>query len=292
MASAATFEELRHYAETGRLGGMIALRADRLDPVVGSSVLLEWDFRNTDQPSGVLEISGVGQIRVPPAGERRVPVDAAPMEIRLIAGDEVASLIIEPRVIVPRILEFSTRGQATVGEAIMIVWRVQDAEACTLVIADGEHVSEHQGAVNGEMWIVPRNPGVLRAALIARSPHAHLSEDAIVSRGLELPVKTPPLRIEMPATRKAGLLGEEVRFDWTIYGATRAALHLADRDEIRDVPLDGHMQVAVGPEEERFRLTATGFDGKEQAVEFRVVPRFVSVSQIPTGVALLSRPWR
>lgn len=292
MATDETFEELRHYAEVGRLGGMIALRADRLDPVVGSSIRIEWDFSNTDQPSGVLEIPGVGQMRVPPAGERRVQVDAAPMEIRLIAGDEVASLIIEPRVIVPRILEFSAHGQATVGEAIMIVWRVQDAEACTLVIEDGEQVAEHRVAVNGELWIVPRNPGALHASLIARSPHAHLSEDAIVSRGLELPVKTPPLRIEMPATRKAGLLGEEVRFDWVIYGATRAALHLVDRDETRDVPLDGHMQVEVGPEEERFRLTASGFDGKEKAVEFRVVPRFVSVAQIPTGVSLLNRPWR
>ncbi len=292
MASAATFEELRHYAETGRLGGMIDLRVDRMDPIVGSTIRLEWDFSNTDQPTGVLEILGVGQMRVPPAGERRVQVDAAPMEIRLIAGDEVASLTLEPRVIVPRILEFSARGQATVGEAIMIAWRVQDAETCALLIEDSEQVSEHQVAVNGEMWIVPRNPGVLHASLIARSPHAHLSEDAIVSRALELPVKTPPLRIEMPATRKAGLLGEEVRFDWTIYGATRAALHLVDRDETRDVPLDGQMQVEVGPEEERFRLTATGFDGKEQAVEFRVVPRFVSVAQIPTGVSLLSRPWR
>lgn len=292
MASAATFEELRHYAETGRLGGMLALRADRLDPVVGSSIRLEWDFSNTDLPSGVLEILGVGQMRVPPAGERRVQVDATPMEIRLIAGDEVASLIIEPRVIVPRILDFGARGQATVGEAIMIVWRVQDAEACTLVIEDGEQVSEHQVAVNGEVWIVPRHPGVLHASLIVRSPHAHLSDEAIVSRGLELPVKTPPLRIEMPATRKAGLLGEEVRFDWTINGATRAVLHLVDRDEVRDVLLDGRMQVAVGSEEERFRLVATGFDGKEKVVEFRVVPRFVSVSEIPTGVSLLSRPWR
>lgn len=292
MASAATFEELRHYAETGRLGGMIDLRADRMDPVIGTTVLLRWDFSNTDLPSGVLEIAGVGQMRVPPAGERRVPVGAALMEIRLIAGDEVASLIIEPRVLVPHILDFGARGQATVGESIMIVWRVQDAETCMLVIEDGEHVAEHQVAVNGEMWIVPRNPGVLHVSLIARSSHAHLSDEAIVSRGLELPVKMPPLRIEMPATRKASLLGEEVRFDWTIYGATRAALHLVDRDEIRDVPLDGHMQVAVGPEEERFRLVATGFDGKEKAVEFRVVPRFVSVSQIPTGVSLLSRPWR
>lgn len=292
MASVATREELRYYAEVGRLGGMIELRADRMDPVIGTTILLEWDFRNTDQPSGVLEIPSMGQIRVPPAGERRVPVDAAPMEVRLIVGDEVASLIIEPRVIVPRILDFGARGHATVSESIMIVWRVQDAEACMLVIEDGEHVVEHQVAVNGEMWIVPRNPGVLHASITARSPHAHLSDEAIISRGLELPVKVPPLRIEMPETRKASLLGEEVCFDWTINGATRAVLHLVDRDETRDVPLDGHMRVAVGPEEERFRLVATGFDGKEHQKEFRVVPRFVSVADIPTGVALLNRPWR
>jgi hypothetical protein len=291
VISAATLEALRRYAEVGRLGEVVELTADRLDPEAGTAIRLHWDLTETDLQYGVLEIPGIGQVCVPGVGQRLIQVGAAPLEIRLIVGDEVASVRIEPRVIVPRIIEFSVPSRAMVGEPVRIVWQVAEAQTCVLVVEDGEQVHEHEVHANGEMPFVPRNPGVVRAALIARSRHAYLADRAIVSQRLETNVQAPPVHFGMPMTRKTGLVGEEVRFDWAITGATRAVLHLPDRDETRSAPLEGQMWVEVGAEVERFRIIATGLDGKEHRMEFRVIPQLLNVSHVPSELSLLNRPW-
>lgn len=292
MLSAATLEALRRYAARGRLGGGITLAVDHSHPEAGAPVTVRWNFRQTGAEGGMLTITGLGPLAVPAVGEQGFQIGADPVEVLLQAGEEDARLTLTPWFITPRITEFHVARKGVLGEPLVIAWQVADAASCALAIGDGDPLDERPVASQGEQAITPRRLGALSVRLTARSRHAPLTARAVAESRVAIRIKAPPVRLVLPTARQTGLIGEVVRFDWTVTGAARVALQALARGEVFAAPATGHVEVEVGPEPERFRLVATGFDGREHPAEFQVMPRWVDLPLTRDDLSVLTLPWR
>lgn len=291
MISAAALDDLRRFADAGRIGaGMIALNlsADNLQPIIGATITLRWHLGGADV--GMLSIPGLGRFAVPAEGQRRIQVGADELYIELQADEQSANLVIAPKPIIPRVINFGAVGRrAVLGQQISINWEVADAENVVLCIQDGNRLSQYDVAAQGSVRVTPHNLGNLLVSITARSRHAAVAEQANISVERRIPVVAPPVKIKVEQQDQSGYLGDEVRFSWTITGATRAQLIAIDRNQQFDVPLIGGMDVEVtGIDSERFRLMAVGADGVEHAAKLSVTPKLLDIGRYPQELSYLT----
>lgn len=295
MISAVAMEDLRRFADEGRIGaGIVALSlsADNLHPFIEEMVTVRWNLGDGGADMGELSISDLGRFAVPAVGERRIQVGAMPLPIELWADGQSANLVIEPRAVIPHVIGFSAMGRAVLDEPVTIAWQIADAQSCTLVIQDGAQVSEHEVMAQEAVQITPRNMSPLQISIVARSRHADFAEEATIRAELQVAVAAPPVRIEVAQKNQSGFIGDEVEFAWGITGAVSARLVAVDRDQQLDVPVMGALRVeVVCIEPEKFLLIATGADGAEHTTNLAVTAKLLDINRHPEELSYLNLGW-
>ena len=292
MISADALDQLAEFAERGQLGYGVEFRCSDLNPEAESFVSLHWDFHSSGWPNGVLQV-GNDRFEVPPVGQRRVCVDGVPIRVQLSVEAETADHVIHPRFTTPHVRLRLPR-QCVLGETIRLIWQ-SSAESCLLVVTDGELIhggeSIHQKEVgpSGGLDVRVRSVGDLIVKIIASGRHARFSPQGIARDEARTRVVPPPVAIALnPGNEQVSFIGDEVAFRWQVRGAQSVRLVAVNRGEVFDVPQDAQFFVDTEPEIERFRLIATGFDGKEAVREFRVVPQVIDLDYLPEALTKLT----
>lgn len=294
MISDAAMRDLRRFADGGRIGEAIAvlsLTADKLHPLIGEMVAVHWNLEDEGNAIGELSISGIGRFVVPASGERHIEVGAIPLRIELWAGRQFTSIFIEPRAVIPRVLRFCAINRAILDEPVTIAWQIVDAQSCTIVVQDGDHISEHEVMAQDALQITPRTMSSLKIAIVARSHHADFVEEATVCAELQVVVEAPPVRIKVAQKNLSGFIGDDVEFSWEITGAVSALLVAVDGLYELDVPMIGTLRVEVfGFEIEKFQLVAKGADGVQHATTLSVTAKLLDLYR-PEELSYLNLNW-
>jgi len=291
VISEATRDELRDFAQAGRLGSAVYIWCDDSCPDAGEEIYVQWDFSASAEEVGVLQIPGLDCITVPSVGRHKIRIGGETITISLAVGDQLCETLVEPRVIIPRIIGFRCSNRVDMGVPLRLAWSTVDAESCVLFVRDGERLVERVLGPAGDIQISFNNAGPQDVQLKAFGRHSHLSEEAVAVEVVSITVVPPPVVIEVPEKVKSAFIDEEVCFEWNVAGASCVRLEAPVRSEVYPVSLAGHLQVQAGAEEERFRLVATGFNGTEHTVKLRLIPRLFDLHHVPDELRLLNVLW-
>ncbi|WP_295457058.1 hypothetical protein [uncultured Thiodictyon sp.] len=294
MLSQAAVDDLQRFAEQGRIGGVVELAVVPPRPEPGEMVTVNWDFSGCAVERGVLTLPDVGELIVQPRGQHRFRMAGEPIGIRLVTAAGGAEQRIEPQIVIPQVVELGAAGAAVRDEPVVLRWRAPGAQACVLRVRDADGVeAEFAGGAAGAIEYRPRMAGALRLELLARSRHADWSEAAQVRAEALVAVAQPPVRIQMDCRSVSGLPGDEIQVGWRVTESLQVRLLAVDREEEFQVSAQGAVLVQVGFAPERFRLIATGADGRQDQMSFTVAPRFCcELTGADDLLNLIHTPWQ